>query len=501
MDTSGARSELIEAGQSDELRAALTAVVENSTVRGELKYSTQVSRELTRIIACRTYAPPIYELCHLVNIADASGDGANGYERFFFGGHAARAQTFRGYLESSLEKGGWRRPGFERTSEGVAIRYSDGFFNVTFSRMPLLAALMEFIIGTVGYIDLDLCFTKTFSPSGTLKQIGLAANEISTRLYAYLKENLSSVQSQSKFELMLRFLTDHSDDGTLEIDDEAILEFWRMHASDKVGTEFRQFLTALKSFIALDRALEAAHSQRTIINARSIGMDRDAGEIHPDTISIALESVDESGSPFDVLDAEPASQIKFVNKREKRLVQPLIEYGTQARSFPVSVLRAETFGFTQSRITQSLRNKNADDIALQINCEDTTRYQSLLEDYRGHSAQLERVIKAVLYALTQQEKSQDAGATISSIGIKPSEQFDAETRDAFRSLGRKGFEESQIEEHVEGFRAGSEAVLAIKTQVDNFLEVLASKGDMGDQFERDRSVFQAQFETLYGTRA
>jgi len=121
-----------------------------------------VCHGLARAIVCRAYAGPIYQLCHLVNIADACGRGNERFEWLFFAGSRLNARHFRTTLTDAVESRGWRRPGFELSRNGVAIRYSDGVFNVPYTRMPLLAAMFEFLVSAVPYAVVDDIFAEVF---------------------------------------------------------------------------------------------------------------------------------------------------------------------------------------------------------------------------------------------------------------------------------------------------------------------------------------------------
>ncbi|MGY8993468.1 MAG: hypothetical protein ACKVK8_04885, partial [Rhodospirillales bacterium] len=59
---------VLEEGKSSDLTQCLN-VVQEATVYDDNKYSEKTCRELARIIVCRTYAPVIHELFHLVVIA------------------------------------------------------------------------------------------------------------------------------------------------------------------------------------------------------------------------------------------------------------------------------------------------------------------------------------------------------------------------------------------------------------------------------------------------
>lgn len=227
LDVERATGLVLEAGQSGELRAALQAVSQATTPDGVPRYSLKVCLTLNRLIVCRTYAVSILQLCHFANIADSCAPRRGAYEHLLFGPERATGAGFRWWIDDTVARRGWRRPGCEMTDEGVVIRYDDGVFNIGFARMPLLAALFEFICGTVGYADLDEEICSMLDSSKSEAAVRKAANGIERLLYAYLGENLPSVQMQGKFQALLEYARASSNAHEVVIDDATILEFWR----------------------------------------------------------------------------------------------------------------------------------------------------------------------------------------------------------------------------------------------------------------------------------
>ena len=156
------------------------------------------------MIACRTYAKDVFQLCHLINAVDAGGRNSDRYETFFFGLDKATARTFAHRFDQALAAPGRRRESLSRTEAGIAIRYNDGEFNVTFGRMPLLAALLEFLIETAGYGEVDAAIDEMLGSPLQRAAVEKAANRISRGLYDFLSHHLPSVQNKMKFEQRLR---------------------------------------------------------------------------------------------------------------------------------------------------------------------------------------------------------------------------------------------------------------------------------------------------------
>ena len=117
MDANGTIGRLLEGGISEQLRAAIRNVADATTGDGVVKYTTKVSWELKKMIACRTYSRGVLQLCHLINGIDAVSRGTGGYLVFFFGLDKATPGTFGHAFDQSLAS-----PGRRATSS-----YNSGF--------------------------------------------------------------------------------------------------------------------------------------------------------------------------------------------------------------------------------------------------------------------------------------------------------------------------------------------------------------------------------------
>ena len=138
---------VLEGRTGPELAAALSLVAETEA-GGEPKFAPGVCRKLNRIVVCRAYASALLELCHLITAASRCGP----YEDFFWAGGPARAASFRSRLsQARLDPASMVSVG----AREITLTYRDGSFAITYARMPLLSALMEFLVTALGYGALD----------------------------------------------------------------------------------------------------------------------------------------------------------------------------------------------------------------------------------------------------------------------------------------------------------------------------------------------------------
>jgi hypothetical protein len=537
----GSEELLLEAGKSGELTAVLHTLAETE-YNGEPKFSPMICREIGKFIVCRTYATPILELCHLIVAAAALSSEKGRFEYFFWDSGVAKTSVFHTYCQLAQQENNTSSL-CTVNSSGVMLGYSDGDFSVQYSRMPVLSALLEFILTALGYVDIDTSLQTILTTNPTKKDVSACANALSRRMYDYLRDHLPTAQSQRKFRKVLAFCDDDIDN----VDDAMLLSFWQDASLEQdKGADFKTFESVTQTFIRTIQAVESARDLSAMRHAGKIGMDRDAGEIDPDILSERLEIIEETVTPLLKLTSEPINQIKFLNKQECNHLEKLLSAGDLALRLPLSILRADSFGKTQSRVTQALRlHSSTQDLEEIISEGPEDTYQDrqvIYEKLHDHAlrsvyaslhalaqARLKDVITILLklepnldYSLLAQHLIDDTMAanvvvlhqekiathfietlsTPETVGQDIADLL-ARAQDAHKSLSRKGFKEdpSKNPDIAFAFANGAELLLDISRDIEAFLERLDSLhlngGGWSSQFSYDRAVFSEQFNKIY----
>lgn len=549
MEFVSAEELLIEEGKSDELVRNFNLVRE-ATVDDGPKFTDKTCRELGRAIACRNYGRALHELVHLVVIAAACDRSGAGYFRFFWDSGPAIPRMFRGFVRSCepLPRG------FRVTPQGVAVTIDGETFLVSYGRMPFLSALMEFLMNALDYDQLGKTMAPLLVRPVSREAIGATTNALQRRLYEYLRDNLPSAHHQRKSHRLLAFLTARSPDsriGPEDVDDDAILDFWiDQSAGDEETADFKTYQGAFSAAVELRRVLRFAIEKYRISTARSIGADREAGEVDPGDPDIdAFDSDEEADAvdalvgaldPLKALAEPPLEAVKFLNGRENETAAEIALGPGIAPALPRSVFRNAIFGRAQNRITNALRHGRLTDTLLVEAPEGD--YPGRLDDYRALHERIERTLLAVLHVLAMDRRPEAielalairpgldlahlAGApdgeaeagdrTVVSItaaraaerfferagaragGGDPLAALMAEARKAFRANARQGFDEAGVEAEdvVDVFAESVTPLLALRREIVDFL---ASAGDRDWQppFHEDREVFTRQFRVLY----
>ncbi len=541
------------AGGSSELMAAFQTVFDTEA-RGQPKFSPLTCRDLSHSVVCRAYAPAMLEVCHLVTVAEACSRRPRRYEAFFWDSGPACTSGFRAYVDRELFGETEVALHVSADHAKVDVGYADGSFAITYSRMPFLSAMVEFLVTVLGYGELDDLWQTMLSRGPTAASVSEAANRLSRLLYGYLKGHLPTVQNHRKLACLVAYLRDLGDGdfGPTAIDDPVVLDFW-LSQSGKVSSDspdFRTFRSVFRAFVRLRQTLDEAHNFQSLRNARRIGPDREAGEVDPDSVHSLVENIEEAENPLAVLREPPADAIKFLNKTEAADLETLIACGNTSLTLPLSLMRCKVFGVAQARISQAQRRKIGQE-ALPALIE--TCVQAGYLEQQGRLAALaehiDRVLLASLDVLAVGRRPEamtlvmalrpdidlrplakffivedDDGKIVQLDGIAIRERLMAAMADpqvvgdelaslmseagkAFKSLSRQGFgeEETARPGAGEGFACGAQQLIEIRRQLSAFRQKLRCmrlpEGDWEEQFGADSETFRKQFLLLYGVAA
>ena len=167
-------------------------------------------------------------------LASRAGRTSAGFEWLFWGVEVARPSSFRAAFAARVEQTSGEHA-------GATLRYPDGDFEVHFGRMPLLAALMEFLVSFLGYRAVAETATRLAADGASRQTISTIANDLARQLYAALREHLPTAQAQRKFHAMTLYLQQAAgeDFTARDIDDQAVLDFWLACSASDGGTGLR----------------------------------------------------------------------------------------------------------------------------------------------------------------------------------------------------------------------------------------------------------------------
>ncbi len=158
-----------------------------------------------------------------------------------------------------------------------------------------------------------------------LRQIQDTANKLSSEFRKYRRKNLPRPQHDEAFRKLIDFLKNRSRSGRIEMDDEAVLDFWQANSP---FDEFRLYRSVFDKFIELKKSLEEMETSRGLDQAVRIGTDRDENEVELRDDTASISDINTWQSPLSIFDEEPANRIKFFKqKTERKPIENLMTAG------------------------------------------------------------------------------------------------------------------------------------------------------------------------------
>ena len=483
-----ARSRVLRVAQSGELRATFRQIAEIEGPDGP-KYTRACLSEVAATVAGRTYGSMLLELCHLVRaatLASASALRTHGFEWLFWGVTTARRSAYQAAFDAA---GLGTSAPVEASQDGVMLAYPNTTFEVRYGRMPVLGAMMEFLVSVLGYRGVVQSVESLGTVSATSRTVADAANDLSRRLYAVLGDHLPPAQEQRRFHAMTAYLEgvagpDFTED---DIDDAAVLAFWLAKAVSGGEADFRGYRTTWRGFLRLIRVLAGSPSLADVDEP----MEMDAGMA--ERITEPIGPGHEDANPLDDLGEDPAASVKALTKRQIILLETPIGDPDGVRRLPLSYLRAACFAPLQGRLSQALRRKAGPDelgaLVAEANRVEYAEHLALLDDT---ASQVRLVAQACLHVLRQTDEAADHGSDTEMTVL-------AEAREAFDAINRAGFDRAAL---VDPERRPAFVALAdILPEIADRLRTTRSALEMSPwrtAEAADRRTFRDAFDQLYG---
>ena len=405
--TSVSAFRVLESQADVDLIAALNAV-EDATADDGPRFGPKTCRALARIIVSRAHGKPLLELCYLLIVA-ARTDRRSRYEAFFWSPDRAMPSLYHSRLRQAERAGRLAGGPVALLDDAAQVTTDQEPFRVAYARMPLLAALAEFLLTALGYEVFDERVAGLLAGPPRWRAVADTANALARELNAYLQPRLDSGHAQRRVRTMMDHLASRD---TEIVDDEAILSFWLAWSprNDEAAEGFRTYRGVFRGFVRVSAAIAAAAERVSLQKALPIGGDREKGEVDPADVAEMLETVDGNGEALQALAAPPLDKVKFLTQRE---IDVLSGLAPVAPSLPVlrhSLLRDQVFGDHQQRITEAIRRRAAWDGSPRDD------YQARIAAARELADQVARVSMASLHVLIE---ARHAGLVDLIVALRP----------------------------------------------------------------------------------
>ena len=482
---------------------------------GDPKYSEAVLRRLAaKILDGRAHELLVFRLCHLVRCASIASEvagGRYGWLEFFCASRAGRANWAANWLRARLSpiEDGSLAPA-SAAVDRVMLRYEGRSAPVTISygAMPLLVAFMEFLLNTLQYDEVRDWVAPLSRRDLSWRELQDTSNALSRAVYGWLRQHTRPVQESRDFEEVARFLSERGARGDFtagDIDDAAILQFWRA-ASIRPGSGFVTFRKTFRTFLRFAAALQEeilrAGLERPEALGRGPGMD---GHDPADPASPGLDRMRAPSAPLHMwesgededdgpspLEEVAGSEIKLLLAEEARRLALIDAHWRDLPGLAHSLLRDAVFGHAQGRLSQALRTNAADIEALvrQPPAADFDDEVASLENLLNH---LEELIAVAAFVLIG---GKGEGATEHELDFGTLNRG----RQALRNIRRKGFDgvRAGTPAAVKDLRAAVPGIVVLRDRLSPLCAKLRQGNPWAVRQGEDERVFRAQFSVIYG---
>jgi hypothetical protein len=318
---------------SDEIVALYRAIVEQE-VDNQPRFHPNEMGKLAAVISGRSFGPAIFELVHMAQMAAAISTNGKDYISIFWHVNPSRPNRFSHWVESNNSQNGLV------VVDEKGLQNIDGTFKVTFSRMPFLAALMEFSATALGF--------DVISNHLDERDPGKAANSITRELNHWLNQHLPSAHEENKYHLIKKYLDRQKDIQILN--DTVVFTLWQELSLEE--DDFRTYKGVAGDALRFLRAWDAVDHGKKMYQANSLGTSREDGEVEVDIDANLWESVVNEEEPVSIiLDTPPMNTIKLLTSTERKLWEQFAGEGKAGIALPKSILRRSWVGQWQGKIS------------------------------------------------------------------------------------------------------------------------------------------------------
>jgi hypothetical protein len=390
-------SNIVEYGVSQTLQAEFDMLRDTLSMReyegkrnSELnkKYTAKTIDKLAQYILCRNYGKACLELAYLCWPIVRHQDYTKGLLHFFWIEEAISPSQFRNTIYP-LTKHDLQTPSITMNAMGLVISSPTQDFTVSASRVTLLSALLELLVGNIANVLEDI---EAHLYTYDTKCVGKLATYLQKKLYEFLKVHLPTANLQQKYRYIHHWVVENIDKQKLN--DEAVLNFWSSAINEEGYVKFENALDDIVDYqsayeqVKNARGIHFSQSDEASLRTQSFELDENVANWLYETI---FESNENAIMPPTWLVDAP----KFITKKDYACVSRLFELRSTLTQFPLSILRSAVFGQWQNLIIQQARDKR--DVLIDRPQQDYTSYLEHLNDWRKQASNTILCCAAILY--------------------------------------------------------------------------------------------------------
>jgi hypothetical protein len=325
-----------------------------TTLTGSLKYRNL--KEVNKVFALfitHNYGSVIYELCNFLKYL--SQNNLPFYNIMVMESNDLLKKIKKINFINSQE-----------ISNKFTLKLESYNFDIAYSRISNLIIIIEFLEEILGLEEI-LLLDKSFDNAHSQKSLQEISNNVSKKVYSYLKNLIptSHLQSFSKAigNLIVKKNRDENHKIVSEdISDDFIFDFWVASSLEEKDLLIKTFSLAADLCLTYKKSIEL--SEKYNFSSRYQSYDEySLNTISEDTLNEFLEQItshDEHmfSKSFKKLCILQSNKTNILKKKELSAIEIFSKYDDLSMKLPLTILRICVFGNIQNKIIENQRRKN-----------------------------------------------------------------------------------------------------------------------------------------------
>ena len=334
----------------------LENIKNKTTLTGSLKYRNL--KEVNKVFALfltHNYGSIIYELCNFLKYL--SHNNLPFYNIMVMESNDLLKKIKKINFINSQE-----------ISNKFTLKLESYNFDISYSRISNLIIIIEFLEEILGLEEI-LLLDKSVGNVRTQKELQEISNNISKKVYSYLKNLLPTSHLQSLSLAIGNFIIKKNKDVnhkivSEDISDDFIFDFWVAFSLGEKDLLIKTFNLASDLCLSYKKSIELVEKYN-FSSRYHIDEEYSLNMISKDTLNEFLEQITSSdehmfSKSFNKLCVWQSDKINILKKKELSEIEVFSKYDDLSMKLPLTILRVCTFGNIQNKIIENQRRKKSD---------------------------------------------------------------------------------------------------------------------------------------------
>ena len=256
----------------------------------------------------------------------------------------------------------------KQISNKVTFELKDFKFDITYSRFSHLLITLDFLEEFIGLEEIML-IEESIKKVKSQNELQTISNDISKKVYSYLKNLLPSLYLQRYSSAIGNFIVKKTEDENhkivaQDISDDFIFDFWVASKDFEKDLLIKTFTLAADLCLTYKKSIEI--NENFIVSLKSQNdQEQYLNLISDKMLDEFLESIityDEHilSRSFQKIMRMNENKVNILKKNELGEIEIFSKYNDLTLKLPLTVLRISVFGNIQNKIVESQRRKNLD---------------------------------------------------------------------------------------------------------------------------------------------